>query len=407
MKKILIFSLTYHPFVGGAEVALKEITDRLPEYEYHMITLRFDSALPKVEEVGNIVVYRVGFSVSNPQVSDRNMPFLLRLSKWLYPISATLTALALHSSQRYSMTWSMMANHAGFAGMFFKLFHPSIPHVLELQDGRAFSDMKTRQPILRLVWPLYERVYRAANAIKVISNFLYSEVRALGITAPVHVIPNGVDVEKFSAPVSAGTINDLKNKFGKKMGDVVLFTASRLVLSRGVEDTIRALALLPSNVQFVIAGTGDDKQKLEQIATESGVLDRVQFVGHVDHSELPAYYKASDIFVRPSLIEGFGNAFVEAFAAGIPVIATPVGGIPDFLFDPERNPDTPPTGLFCNVQDPASIASAVQRFMDSPALVSEVTENAKLLVAKMYDWSSIARTQKDLLFDPLLTQPKR
>lgn len=402
MKKILIFSLTYHPFVGGAEVAIKEITDRLPEYEFHMITLRFDSALPRVEEVGNITVHRLGPSSANPRVSDRNMSLTLRFAKWVFPITAAFTAYVLHKQWKYDMTWSMMANHAGFAGMIFKLFHPTIPHILELQDGRAFSDMKSRQPVLRFIWPLYERVYSAANAIKAISNFLDGEVKKLGISVPVHIIPNGVDVQKFSAPVADETILDLKSKFNKKMEDVVLFTASRLVLSRGVEDTIRALAHLPKNVKFVVAGTGDDKQKLEDIARDTGVAERVQFVGHVDHSELPAYYKASDIFVRPSLIEGFGNAFVEAFAAGIPVVATPVGGIPDFLFDPETNPDKAPTGLFCKVQDPASIAQAVTRLMDNPALVSEVVANAKALVAEKYDWTSIARMQKNLLFEPLL-----
>ena len=54
MKRVLIFSLTYHPFIGGAEVALKEITDRLDpsEFEFDMITLRFDSNLPRVEKMG-------------------------------------------------------------------------------------------------------------------------------------------------------------------------------------------------------------------------------------------------------------------------------------------------------------------------------------------------------------------
>lgn len=402
MKKILIFSLTYHPFVGGAEVAIKEITDRLPEYDFQMITLRFDSALPQQEEVGNISVYRIGPSIAGAKVSDRNMPFTLRLAKWLYPLNAALTALALHRSQRYDMTWSMIANHAGFAGMIFKLLRPGVPHLLELQDGRAFEDMKQRQPILRFIWPLYARVYRCANVIKVISKFLEGEVQKLGVSAPVHIIPNGVDVAKFSATVADETIADLKNKFGKKMGDVILFTASRLVLSRGVEDTIRALAFLPANVKFVIAGEGDDKEKLEEIARESKVSERVQFVGHVDHAELPGYYKASDIFVRPSIIEGFGNAFVEAFAAGIPVVATPVGGIPDFLFDPERNPNKAPTGLFCEVQNPESIARAVQRFIDNPALVSEVVANAKALVAEKYDWDGISNMQKELLFETVL-----
>ncbi|MBP9757504.1 MAG: glycosyltransferase, partial [Candidatus Pacebacteria bacterium] len=206
VKRILIFSLTYHPFVGGAEVAIKEITDRLPEYEFHMITLRFDKMLSPVEQVGNITVYRLGPAIMNAHVSDRNMPFTLRLAKLLFPINAAFAAFVLHREYHYSATWAMMANHAGFAGMLFKLFHPNVPHVLELQDGRAFSDMKERQPILRFIWPLYERVYRAANIIKVISHFLAGEVSKLGVSVPVPVIPNGVDVAKFSAPVREETV---------------------------------------------------------------------------------------------------------------------------------------------------------------------------------------------------------
>ncbi len=291
--------------------------------------------------------------------------------------------------------------------MIFKFFHTNIPHVLELQDGRAFADMKKRQPILRFIWPLYERVYRAANVIKVISTFLHREVESLGVAVPVHVIPNGVDVAKFSAPVPGERILELKKNLNKKMGDVFLFTASRLVLSRGVEDTIRALADLPAHIQLLIAGSGDDKDALATIANGIGVSERVQFLGHIAHSELPAYYKVSDIFVRPSVIEGFGNAFVEAFAAGIPVVATPVGGIPDFLFDPEQNPDTPPTGLFCAVHDPKSIAQAVTRYMSDPALVSTIVDNAKTLVAQKYDWNSIAQLQKTLIFDQLLNKDIR
>ena len=98
------------------------------------------------------------------------------------------------------------------------------------------------------------------------------------------------------------------------MGDIFLFTASRLVLSRGVEDVIRSLKFLPPHVKFLVAGTGDDQEKLERIAHDSGVVKRVMFAGHVEHNRLPAYYKRSDIFVRPSIVVGFGSSFVEAFA---------------------------------------------------------------------------------------------
>lgn len=403
MKRVLIFAVAYVPHVGGAELAIKEITDRIPssEYGFDMITLRFDSSLPRVERIGNVTVHRIGFTAHSPKVSDRALPLALKLAKILFPVTSFFKALSLHSKNRYDMIWTLMANHAGFGALFFKLTHPSVPYFLELQDGNSLKQVKERQPILQLLWPLYRLVYTKADVIKAISNFIHDLARDIGYHGRIEVIPNGVNVNHFSAQISEEKLSQLKAKMGKSMGDIFLFTASRLVLSRGVEDVIRSLRFLPLEVKFLVAGDGEDREKLEKIVSESGVSGRVIFAGHVDHKDLPAYLKISDIFVRPSLIEGMGSAFVEAFAAGIPVVATPVGGIPDFLFDPDRNDDKESTGLFCNVQDPESIARAVKRYIDDPELTARIVGNAKELVGEKYDWGSISRAMIKKVFEPL------
>jgi glycosyltransferase involved in cell wall biosynthesis len=403
MKRVLIFSLAYTPYVGGAELAIKEITNRIGsgDYIFDLITLRFDRNLPRVERIGNVNVHRVGFTVDNPKVSDRAIPFTLKLAKMLFPFTSFLKAISLNRRYHYDLIWAMMANHAGFGALFFKLTHPKVPYLLELQDGNSLEQVKKRQPILRVLWPLYRLVYVRANAIKAISNFIESLTRDIGYRGDVKVIPNGVDIAKFSAAVPEEKLQELKARYDKRMGDIFLFTASRLVLSRGVEDVIRALRHLPLEVKFLIAGDGEDRDKLEKIAKDSGVEGRVIFAAHVEHKDLPAFLKISDIFVRPSIIEGMGSAFVEAFAAGIPVVATPVGGIPDFLFDPERNPDKEATGVFCNVQDPESVARAVKKYLDDPTLVATVVKNAKALVDDTYDWDMIAADMRTKLFDAL------
>lgn len=400
MRRILIFSLTYHPFVGGAELAIKEITDRLPESEYHLdlITLRFDKNLPEVERIGNVTVYRIGLTSDAPKISDRRIPLTAKIAKLLFPFGAFSKATTLHKKNTYDMTWAMMANQAAFGALLFKYFNPSVTYFLELQDGNTLNEVKRRQPFLRLIWGLYKQLYLQADIIKAISRFIAKQVGELGFSGPLLVIPNAVDVRKFSI-VPDEKVFALRTRFGKKMGDVFLFTASRLVLSRGVEDIIRALPLLPSNIKLLIAGSGDDREKLEHIAKECAAFERVMFAGHVPHSELPAYYKISDIFVRPSIVEGFGSAFVEAFAAGIPVIATPVGGITDFLFSPENSHK--PTGLFCKVHDPKSIADAVKLYIDDPQLLAEIVRNTKELVSKKYDWDIIARDMREKIFGAL------
>lgn len=399
MKRVIIFSLTYVPYIGGAEVAIKEITDRCDptEYEFEMVTLRFDEKLPKVEKIGNVTVHRIGFTAHDVKVSDRVLPFVCKMAKMFFPVTSFLKARALQKEKPFDLVWAMMANQAGFGALFFKWAYPHIPYLLELQDGNSLGQMRARQPILRPLWPLYRRVYLKADVIKVISHFIEKLTREIGYQGIVSVIPNGVDTRRFAISLPEEQLIELKERYGKRMGDVFLVTASRLVLSRGVEDVIRALRYLPVNAKFLIAGDGEDRAALEHIAKKEGVLERVVFAGQVTHKELPALLKISDIFVRPSIIEGMGNAFIEAFAAGIPVVATPVGGIPDFLFDPEANQDMEPTGLFCSVRNPESIARAVKRYMEDPALVVRVVKNARELASTRYDWSLLARDVQRLL----------
>lgn len=402
MKRVLIFALAYHPFVGGAEIAVKEITDRIDplEYSFDMITLRFDSNLPRVEKLGNVTVHRIGFSVPGAKISDRAMPFRCKIAKLLFPFTSFFKAVSLHKEHRYDLMWALMANQAGFGALFFKNMHKDIPYFLELQDGRAFQEMKSRRPILRFLWSWYRRIYLRADVIKTISNYIANEVRDIGYKGPIEVIPNAVDVAKFSATVPEEKLRALKTRFAKKPSDVFLFTASRLVLSRGVEDVIQSLGFLPANVKLLIAGDGEDRDKLEHLARGLDVHERVIFAGHVDHKDLPSYLKMCDIFVRPSLIEGLGNSFLEAMAAGIPIIGTRVGGIPDFLTEGE-------TGLFCDVRDPRSIAHAVERYLNEPALRTRVVANAARLVAVKYEWDIVARDMRSRIFDPASMADRR
>ena len=115
------------------------------------------------------------------------------------------------------------------------------------------------------------------------------------------------------------------------------------------------------------------------------------FAGFIAHEKLPTYLWASDIFVRPSLSEGMGNSFIEAMASGLPVIATPVGGIVDFLRDGE-------TGLFCEVGNPKSIAQKIEKLIKDSESRQYIVENASGMVKDKYDWSLIAKRMKEEVF---------
>jgi len=121
---------------------------------------------------------------------------------------------------------------------------------------------------------------------------------------------------------------------------------------------------------------------------ETKAKDNILFLGTVEHKELPKYMAIANIFVRPSISEGLGTAFIEAMAAGLPIVGTNVGGIPDFLKDFR-------TGLFCTTES-KSIAEKINLLLKDNDLRSNISRNARRLVSEKYQWDNIAEEYKKL-----------
>lgn len=380
-KRILIFSVAYHPFIGGAEIAVKEITARISDCEFDMITVNLDGKQKSEEKVGNIMVYRVGSGT---------------IGKFLLPLAGYLKARSLHKKNPYTSIWSIMASHASIAASFFKITHKNIPLVLTVQEGDEESHLKRYVFGLDIFYkiiirPWYRLVFKKADLITAISTYLARRAQEINPHAEMQIIPNGVDVSVFTRSFTDAEREIAMQEVGKEKGDRLLITTSRLVLKNAVGDIIAALSLLPSSIKLVILGTGALEKDLRKQAEDLKLSNRVVFLGQKAYEDIPKYLAVSDIFIRPSLSEGMGNSFIEAMAAGIPVIATPVGGITDFLFDNK-------TGVFCNVHDPQSIAWAVEQILSHPELKETIITNARKLVLEKYDWDLIAEGMKNKAF---------
>ncbi|MBI4090993.1 MAG: glycosyltransferase family 4 protein [Candidatus Komeilibacteria bacterium] len=397
-KRILIFSLTYFPFVGGAEVAIKEIIERidLEKYSFDLITLRFDRALPRTEQRGNLTIHRIGFTAEHPSMTDLGREPLV-LNKYFFPFTAFWKALTMHRRKPYDAVWVMLANYAGFGALFFKWVYPNVPMLLSLQEGDPIDHIKHR---VRFVYPVFKDIFRKSDAVQAISSHLADFARSMGFEGKSVVVPNGVSTAVFGRQYDVAELAALRADLKIPAKATVLITTSRLVRKNAVDDVIRALPKLP-DAYFVVLGTGPDEWSLKLLAQELKVAERVLFVGHVGHEHVPRYLKMADVFIRPSLSEGMGNSFIEAMAAGIPVIATPVGGIVDFLFDPEMNSDKEPTGIFCAVRDPESIVSKVKRLTSDGAVRERIVANAARLSHEQYNWDSLARRMEKEVFAKL------
>ncbi len=372
MKRILIFSLAYFPHVGGAEIAIKEITDRLDDIEFHILTLNFGGEASE-EKIGNVIVHRLGNGASY-------------ISKILFIPRAAYVARAMHQTLHFDAFWAMMS-YMLFPIVLLRFIGVRVPYLLTLQEGDPWEHMFSRWFILPFR-PFLSIGFKNASAVQAISTYLGRWATRMGFAGEVAIIPNGVDLSHFidaSHPsfITAGQIN--------------LVTASRLVYKNALDEVIRALVLLPQNVQFVIYGDGPDEAELRTLSEELGVSDRVLFKGYISHAELPRAFSTAHIFARPSRSEGMGNAFIEAMALGLPVVATQVGGIADFLFDEKRNPGKPATGWAVDVDSPEQIALAVKDIITNPEKVTRTRANALALVRENYDWNLIASQMQSLL----------
>jgi len=364
MKKILIFSLAYYPRVGGAEVAIKEITDRLgSEYSFDLITARFNRTALRQERMGAVMVHRLGVGVP-------------LLDKFWLPWGGALYARALHKKHAYDAWWCMMATFGSGAAYLAKIiFRIRVPIVLTLQEGDSEAHIRYRWGgLIGLSWWL---ALRRTQMLTVISSYLAERAKVYGYKGPLEIISNGVDIQKFSGAPTAH-------------GGIVLIHTGRLVHKNAVDDIICALKLLPQEVRLRLVGIGPDEPLLRALAKKLGVEARVEFMGFVDQAQLPALLHAADIFIRPSRSEGMGNSFIEAFAAGLPVIATQEGGLKDFI--------TPEVAWPVEKDSPLQIAAAVEAIVSNPQATERVVENAKQLAARKYDWNLIARNMREKVF---------
>lgn len=385
MKRILIFSLAYYPdMVSGAEVAVREITDRIDDIEFHLVTLRFHKDRPEREKIGNVVVHRVGWGGAY-------------LSKMLFVPLAAFEGARLNRTLRFDAVWALMT-YMLMPVVLAKVLGVSAPHILTLQDGDPYERVFERW-FVRPFMPILDYGFRTAAKIQAISAYLAEWPARRGYKGDVEIVYNGANALDF------GDIpypTDLAEKLAKREGEVLLVTTSRLVHKNGLDTVIEALPLLPEHVRFIVVGSGEDEEKLKELAANRGVSHRVTFVGNVDRTETPRYRKVSDIFVRPSRSEGMGNSFVSAFAARRPVIATKEGGIAEFLFDERVDTDRPGTGWAVRKESPEDIRDAVLDILANPERVMRVTQNAYKLAYNAYNWDGIARSMRERVFAPVL-----
>jgi glycosyltransferase involved in cell wall biosynthesis len=368
-NRVLIFSTDDHLYpAGGAEQAMGNITERLPHIEFDLICAKLRSGVKGYESVKNVHIHRMGFGVP-------------KLDGIILALFGHYCAHKLMKKHRYDLVWSIMASYGAFSAVRVKKAK-KIPFLLTLQEGDSFAHIYNR---VRYVRASFNEIFEVADGIQAISRYLLAWGKEMGYRGNHGtVIPNGVAIEAFTQEFPEEKIAETRRGFGFPDDACILITSSRLEKKNGIKDVVEALPLLPPHVCFVVCGSGSLEADIRAQVERLKVGNRVAFLGFVDPHALPLLLKASDAFIRPSLTEGLGNAFLEAMAARIPVMGTAAGGIPDFLTDGE-------TGFVVGIEDPISVAAAVDRLIMQPvAEREEMLARASSMVRERYDWKKIS-----------------
>ena len=203
----------------------------------------------------------------------------------------------------------------------------------------------------------------------------------------VRVVPNGVP-DRFGdgvGGVSNSSSSDDRNDHPIRIGAV-----SRLSREKGIDILIEAFAQLTEDgdrgascgaVELILVGDGPERDALERLAAARGVADRVRFLGR--RNDVPRHLATFDIYALPSRTEGLPMAILEAMAAGLPIVAARVGGVPEAVIHEE-------TGLLTAPEDPAAFAAALRRTIGDGGLRRRLGEAGRRRFENHYDLDRMA-----------------
>jgi glycosyltransferase involved in cell wall biosynthesis len=170
----------------------------------------------------------------------------------------------------------------------------------------------------------------------------------------ITVLRNGVDLAVFR-PIPPA---EARAALGETSGGPLLASVGHLIERKGHHLVIGALPRLPG-ARLLIAGTGPERRRLQNLADDLGVADRVRFLGQVPHEELVRLYGAADALVLASSREGWANVLLEAMACGTPVVASNIWGTPEVVAAPEA-------GRLMADLSTDGVAGAVRSLLDAP-----------------------------------------
>jgi L-malate glycosyltransferase len=360
--RILLVVDSLYPGNGGTEAQAQLLSVELTRagHEVTVVAPHWDKSRPLRERIAGIPVERIPY----PGISLLGAVILMfRFAAYLIRRRGQYDAVHIH----------MAKNLAAAAGFVRSLI--GVPVLVKISgawefDGGVLDMNSPRAPIFALLRSGLRRV----DYFQVISRYTRERLLDAGFDPKqVLMIPNAVDVDKFDRASS-------ENSASHDAPTVIYL--GRLQFVKGVDVLLRAWpqVLARSSAQLLLAGEGAFREKLEQLASELGIADRVRFLGKT--SEVAELLARGDLLVQPSRQEGLPNSVLEAMAARLPVVATRVSGNEDLVVDGV-------TGRLVPSEAPADLAEAVVTLLQDRSQAERMGSAGRRIIDERFQVSTV------------------
>ena len=369
MKKSILLTNDFPPVISGISTFFYNIWRYYPHDRMLILTPRAEGS----EEFDSKAFFRpIRFRIINTGKFSKIVTIMLA-AFWTTWYVLFKNVREIHAGQILSF------GPIGF--LFQKVF--GIPCFLWVYGGETSSAYKLEKWVV-------EKLLKGCAHLVTISPEVTREFLTYGIPEErlIEIVP-AVDSDFFTPGPPPGHLIEKYNLQEKK----VILTVARLVKRKGHDLVLRALNLMTDieNLHYLILGSGEDKERLEDMVETLGLSDRVTFAGWVDDSELPDYYRLCDIYVMPNRevlettdsLEGFGISFIDANACEKPSIAGRSGGTGEAVVEGV-------TGYIVDPENPQELAEKIRFLLDNPEIALEMGRKGRERTVRDFSWKQRA-----------------
>jgi len=372
--RLCIVAPFYAPHIGGVESHVHDLAKYMVDQgdDVTILTSRYDRHLPALERREGVVVRRV------PTIfSALRTPFFPRVHQEV--LDGDWDLVHSHTPPPFTAYFACTAANAR-----------GIPHVLTYHCDDEITLPAVGPALVALYRESLGRYTLSHSDHVVVSTESYARTSRLVWRYDPQVIGAAIDADRFHPMVDGSKVRRRLRVPPPEEGHMVLYVG-RLVPHKGVEFLLEAAPMMDASAHLVIVGTGPWREALERSAKLLGIEDRVTFAGSVPYEELPAYNRAADVTVLPSIsrLEAFGLVGLEAMASERPVVLSDIPGVREVIQDGRE-------GLLARPVDPADIAEKVNALLADPVLRHKMGQRGRRRVLEKFTWNVVGKEFRDI-----------